>query len=61
LFRNRTNIGDEGTKYRQERLSEIAKLATIRDKMVHDLELKGVNKKYLAEMKAVDIAKMINR
>lgn len=54
-------MGDEGTRYRQERVAEIAKLSTIRDKMVRDLENKGVNTKYLAEMKAVDINKMVNR
>lgn len=55
------NVGEEGSRYRQERLAEITKLSTIRDRMVNDLALSGVNTKYLAEMKAVDIEKMVNR
>ena len=37
---------------------ERAKLEAIRDKMVHDMEKKGINPKYLTEMKMADIQKM---
>jgi hypothetical protein len=41
--------------------SEEDKLKAIRDKMVRDLVQKGVNPKYLGEMKAVDIGKILRR
>uniref|UniRef100_A0A7S2V0X2 Cilia- and flagella-associated protein 45 n=1 Tax=Fibrocapsa japonica TaxID=94617 RepID=A0A7S2V0X2_9STRA len=49
---------EEGRKLNQEFLSERAKLEAIRDKMVSDLEKKGINPKYLAEMKMADIRKL---
>eukprot|EP00622_Pseudochattonella_farcimen_P003295 FR738436.1.p1 GENE.FR738436.1~~FR738436.1.p1 ORF type:complete len:106 (+),score=16.14 FR738436.1:39-320(+) len=49
---------EEGRRLKQEFASERAKLETIRDKMVSDMERKGVNPKYLTEMKAADIAKL---
>lgn len=61
LSSQRSDIGDEGTKRRQDRLADITKLSLIRDKMVRDLEEKGVATKYLAEMKGLDIARMIDR
>ena len=49
---------EEGRRLKQEFASERAKLETIRDKMVNDMQLKGVNPKYLTEMKSADIQKM---
>lgn len=49
---------EEGRRLKQEFASERAKLETIRDKMVSDMQLKGVNPKYLTEMKSADIQKM---
>merc|ERR1712230_250752 len=49
---------EEGRRLREEFAAERAKLETIRDKMVSDMEKKGVNAKYLTEMKAADIQKM---
>ena len=36
-------------------------MSVIRDKMIEDMEAKGINPKYLGEMKNVDIRKMLNR
>lgn len=36
-------------------------MEAIREKMVADLEKQGVNPRYLTEMKAVDIKKILNR
>lgn len=52
---------DEGYRLRQEFVREEARVAVIRDKLVQDLEYKGVNPKYLTEMKNCDISKIINR
>jgi len=49
---------DEGRKLKEEFSSERAKLEAIRDKMVHDMEKKGINPRYLTEMKMADIQKM---
>ena len=49
---------EEGRRLKQEFASERAKLETIRDKMVSDMKLKGVNPKYLTEMMSADIQKM---
>lgn len=48
---NRGNNLDEGTRFRQELIREEAKCSAIRDKMVADLERKGVNPAYLGEMR----------
>jgi len=56
--RHRNDKFEEGRKLKQEFAAERAKLETIRDKMVADMELKGVNPKYLTEMKGADIQKM---
>jgi hypothetical protein len=42
-------------------VAEHSKLEVIREKMVRDLEADGVNPRYLTEMKAVDIRKILNR
>lgn len=55
------NVRDEGTKFMQDLLREESKLKTIRDKMVDDLERKGVDPRYLSEMRNVDIAKILKR
>jgi len=49
---------DDGRKLKEEFSSERAKLEAIRDKMVHDMEKKGINPRYLTEMKMADIQKM---
>lgn len=49
---------DEGQKLKDEFAAERAKLGAIRDKMVDDLLKKGVNPKYLSEMKMCDIQKL---
>jgi hypothetical protein len=58
---NRSGNNDEGTRARQQAIADIARLSAVRDKMVSDLEAKGVNPKYLTEMKNVDIAKILLR
>lgn len=45
-------------RLRDEFAAERAKLEAIRDHMVEDMEKKGVNPKYLAEMKMADIRKL---
>jgi hypothetical protein len=49
---------EEGQKLKDEFSAERAKLGAIRDKMVDDLLKKGVNPKYLSEMKGCDIEKI---
>merc|ERR1711918_304460 len=49
--RNKGRKYDEGRKVKDEFAAERAKLEAIRDKMVHDMEKKGVNPRYLSEMK----------
>jgi hypothetical protein len=61
LISEREGHSDEGTKMRQQAIADIARLSAVRDKMVADLESKGVNPKYLTEMKNVDIAKILLR
>jgi hypothetical protein len=55
---NSTSKFEEGQKLKDEFASERAKLGAIRDKMVEDLLKKGVNPKYLSEMKMCDIQKI---
>ena len=55
------NNVQEGTKFMQDLLREESKLKTIRDKMVTDLEKKGVDPRYLSEMRNVDIGKILKR
>jgi hypothetical protein len=50
---------DEGASFRQANLAEETRLKVIRDMMVSDLESKGVGEKYLAEMKNLDIGKLL--
>jgi len=49
---------EEGKKLKQEYALERVKLSTIRDHMIKDLEKKGINPKYLSEMKRCDITKL---
>ena len=49
---------DEGKKLKQEYTAERVKLETIRDHMIREMERKGVNPKYLSEMKRTDIHKL---
>ena len=50
-----------GSSNKQDAIKEEARLSVIRDKMIQDMEAKGINPKYLGEMKNVDIRKMLNR
>ena len=49
---------EEGRRLKEEFASERAKLEAIRDCMVEDMLKKGINPKYLSEMKMCDIQKM---
>ncbi len=49
---------EEGQKLKDEFAAERVKLGVIRDKMVDDLLSKGINPKYLSEIKMCDIQKM---
>jgi hypothetical protein len=59
--RERLHKNESGAKFKSDLLAEEAKLRAIRDRMIADLEQKGVNPKYLGEMKAVDIGKILRR
>ena len=61
LYRERALKFEEGSKMRAEEALELAKLTALQERMVHQLEAKGVDPRYLAEMKAVDIAKILKR
>ena len=63
MFRGslRSDINEEGNKFRQDLIKDEAKLQVLRAKMITDLEHKGVNPRYLSEMKAVDIGKILKR
>lgn len=52
---------EEGAGSREKFIHDLSKLETIREKMVGDLESQGVNPRYLSEMRAVDIKKILNR
>lgn len=52
---------NEGTHLRQENLKEEAKFMVIRDQMVADLETKGVNPRFLTEMRNVDVGKILRK
>lgn len=54
-------VTDTGTAIRQQTVRDEAKFSVIRDNMVADLERKGVNPRFLSEMKAVDIGKILRR
>lgn len=63
-FERKRNVTDKyslGHNNKQDLLREEARLSVIRDKMIQDMEHKGINPKYLGEMKNVDIRKMLNR
>lgn len=49
---------EEGRRLKEEFSTERAKLEAIRDCMVEDMLKKGINPKYLSEMKMCDIQKM---
>ncbi|CAE7813392.1 CFAP45, partial [Symbiodinium microadriaticum] len=59
--RDRMAKYDEGSGNRDKFIQDQARLEAIREKMVRDLEEKGVNPKYMSEMKNVDIKKILNR
>ena len=42
-------------------IKDEARLTILRDKMIEDMEQKGVNPKYLGEMRGVDIKKLLQR
>ena len=56
--RTQSKKWEEGQKLKDEFIGERAKLGAIRDKMVEDLKKKGVDPKYLAEMRRCDIQKI---
>jgi hypothetical protein len=60
-IRSRHDSHEEGSDYHQFLVRETARLGAIRDKMVADLEAKGVSGRYLSEMKNVDISKILRR
>lgn len=52
---------NEGTALRQDTIKEVAKYCVIRDQMVSDLEAKGINPRFLSEMKSVDVERILKR
>ena len=52
---------DDGNKFRQELIRDEEKFKAIRDRMVGDLISKGVNPRYLTEMKHLDVGKILKR
>lgn len=52
---------DEGTKFRQDLIRDEEKFKVIRDRMMDDLVAKGVNPRYLTEMKNLDVGKILKR
>ena len=60
-FSERVQKFEEGAKMRVDEAQELVRLTALQERMVHQLEMKGVDPKYLAEMKAVDISKMMKR
>ena len=61
FYRNVSDKYSLGASNKQDLLREEARLSVIRDKLIEDMEAKGVNPKYLGEMKNVDIRKLLNR
>ena len=59
--RERLHKNESGSRFKNEIKMEEEKLKAIRDEMVRDLEHKGINARYLGEMKAVDIGKILRR
>lgn len=59
--RETLNKYENGSRFKNAIKMEEERLNAIREKMVRDLEQKGVNPKYLSEMKAVDIGKILRR
>ena len=60
-YRNTSDKYSAGANFKQETVKEEARLTVLRDKMISDMEQKGVNPKYLGEMKNVDIRKLLQR
>ena len=56
IYRNTVDKYGTGAGIKEE-----ARLSVLREKLIADMEHKGVNPKYLGEMKGVDIRKMLNR
>ena len=52
---------DEGNRFRQDLIRDEEKFKSIRDNMINDLVGKGVNPRYLTEMKNLDIGKILKR
>ncbi len=61
MCRNATQVTDLGTMYKQDLIAKESSLTVLRDKMIRDMEARGVNPKYLGEMRNVDIRKMLQR
>jgi len=54
------NLND-GNRFRQDLIRDEEKFKVIRDRMVEDLISKGVNPRYLTEMKHIDVGKILKR
>jgi len=52
---------EEGHRFRQALISDEARFSIIRDQMVDDLQRKGVDTKYLGEMRQLDVGKILRR
>eukprot|EP00607_Mallomonas_marina_P006858 CAMPEP_0182427666 /NCGR_PEP_ID=MMETSP1167-20130531/18959_1 /TAXON_ID=2988 /ORGANISM="Mallomonas Sp, Strain CCMP3275" /LENGTH=495 /DNA_ID=CAMNT_0024610065 /DNA_START=74 /DNA_END=1561 /DNA_ORIENTATION=+ len=59
--RDRASKFEEGAKLREAEVKELTKLTVMKEQMVKGLESKGIDPIYLAEMKAVDVSKMLKR
>mmetsp|Transcript_35665 Transcript_35665/g.33809 ORF Transcript_35665/g.33809 Transcript_35665/m.33809 type:complete len:498 (-) Transcript_35665:236-1729(-) len=57
----RSGHTDEGADHRLAMVKEEARLGGVRDKMVEEMQAKGVSNRYLSEMRAVDIGKVLRR
>lgn len=52
---------EQGAKIKDAELLEIAKMKAMQEEMMRSLDAKGINPKYLSEMKAVNIEKALKR
>ncbi len=50
-----------GTNHHQHLIREEARLSALRDKMISELTAKGINGRYLSEMRNLDIGKILRR
>ena len=50
-----------GANHHQHLVREEARLSAMRDKMISELTAKGINGRYLSEMRGLDIGKILRR